>query len=187
MDVSPIVVQLLITAEDRRYQFHPGVDPLALCRALWHTLALQKCEGGSTIAMQLVRVITGRYERTLYRKILEIFLAVKLSCTIPKAQLRQALLGGGLLRLANEWCQASVQTIGCGPDKGQRRLVDRSRTAPLSLVIAMQCRPLIKICFAEPRQPSKKRITQINVPIRYILLTLLFSIRGKWVQPQREI
>jgi penicillin-binding protein 1A len=78
---------LLILGEDRRFEYHPGVDPIALCRAAWKTYVCGCREGGSTIAMQLVRTVTGRYEKTLARKILEVQLALRLSKFVPKKEI----------------------------------------------------------------------------------------------------
>ena len=79
--------RFLILAEDRRLGRHPGVDMLALCRAAWKVYFCRSRQGGSTIAMQMVRTLTGRYERTLWRKILEICLAVLVSRHVPAARL----------------------------------------------------------------------------------------------------
>jgi len=79
--------QLLIAGEDRRFYQHHGVDPVALCRAIWKTAFCARRQGGSTIAMQLVRTVTGRYERTWRRKILEIVLAARLTRHIGRARL----------------------------------------------------------------------------------------------------
>ena len=69
--------QLLVAGEDHRFHHHPGVDPIALCRALWKTVFCGSRQGGSTIAMQFVRTVTGRYDRTWRRKLLEMTLAVR--------------------------------------------------------------------------------------------------------------
>ena len=68
--------ELLVAGEDHRIAFHPGVDPLALCRAAWRTYGRGRVEGGSTVAMQLVRVLTGRFENSWRRKVREMALAV---------------------------------------------------------------------------------------------------------------
>ena len=67
---------LLVAGEDHRIAFHPGVDPFALCRAAWRTYGCGRMEGGSTVAMQLVRVLTGRFENSWRRKMREMELAV---------------------------------------------------------------------------------------------------------------
>ena len=79
--------QFLIVGEDHRFYRHPGVDPVALCRAAWKTFFCGSRQGASTIAMQLVRTITGRCEKTLGRKLTEIFLAVRLSQHVSKERL----------------------------------------------------------------------------------------------------
>ena len=68
--------ELLVAGEDHRIALHPGVDPLALCRAAWRTYGLGRVEGGSTVAMQLVRVLAGRFENSWRRKMREMALAV---------------------------------------------------------------------------------------------------------------
>ena len=80
---SPRMCAFLVLAEDRRFPHHPGFDPQALCRAAWRTMFGGPRQGGSTIAMQLVRTIEGRREPTLRRKAMEIALAVRLSRYVP--------------------------------------------------------------------------------------------------------
>lgn len=79
--------RLLVLGEDHRFVSHPGVDPLALCRAAWRTYGRGRREGGSTIAMQFVRVLTGRFERNWRRKIDEMVLAVHVTRHVPKVEL----------------------------------------------------------------------------------------------------
>lgn len=83
---SELMEQLLIAGEDSRFHYHPGVDVLALCRASWRTFCGSR-QGGSTVAMQLVRTITGRYERTWQRKAFEIALALLLTRRFGKLRL----------------------------------------------------------------------------------------------------
>src|SRR5690242_20336233 len=77
----PLVLlqELLVSGEDHRHGRHHGFDLIAIARAVWRRIARGKYEGASTIEQQLVRVITGRYERTLRRKVREIGLAMLLS------------------------------------------------------------------------------------------------------------
>lgn len=81
--LPPLLYGLLIAAEDHRFASHSGVDIQALIRAVWRTSFCNRREGGSTIAMQLVRVITGRYELSINRKLFEILLALKVSRAFP--------------------------------------------------------------------------------------------------------
>jgi penicillin-binding protein 1C len=83
-DVSPILLDLLIAAEDRRFYQHPGIDPLALGRAAGQWLrAGRVVSGGSTITMQAARLLEPR-PRGLRAKAIEIFRAFQLEARFSK-------------------------------------------------------------------------------------------------------
>jgi membrane carboxypeptidase/penicillin-binding protein PbpC len=75
---------MLVVGEDHRYHCHLGFDVVALIRAIWRTYFCGDRQGGSTIAMQAVRTVTGRYDRSISRKIREIILACKLTIYAPR-------------------------------------------------------------------------------------------------------
>lgn len=81
-------VSCLTTYEDKRFFYHPGLDPIALIRAVRSNLRSSKIvSGGSTLTMQLARLARGNQERTLYEKTIEAVWAVFLETTHSKAQL----------------------------------------------------------------------------------------------------
>jgi len=86
------LVQAVLTFEDRRFWSHPGVDPVALVRAagqaIWHGRVVS---GGSTITMQLARLIEPR-RRTLWAKSVEMFRALQLELRYSKEALLVAYL-----------------------------------------------------------------------------------------------
>ena len=71
------VVQATLALEDRRFWSHPGVDPLAVLRAVSEHLAGRRGSGASTIAMQVARMQHPR-PRTLWTKAVEAGTAVAL-------------------------------------------------------------------------------------------------------------
>ncbi len=77
----------LIQFEDRQFHWHPGVNPVALGRALVQNLkAGHVVSGGSTLTMQVIRLSRGR-ERTLWQKIVEAVLATRLELRCSKRQI----------------------------------------------------------------------------------------------------
>jgi len=67
-DIDPLYRRMLIAAEDRRFEAHPGVDPLAVLRAAGQWLAHgHVVSGASTLTMQAVRLLERR-PRTLAAK-----------------------------------------------------------------------------------------------------------------------
>jgi penicillin-binding protein 1C len=76
--VSPVLTDLLVAVEDRRFWYHPGVDPVALVRATMQFIrAGHVVSGGSTLAMQAAKLLEPR-PRTLRSKLIEIARAVQL-------------------------------------------------------------------------------------------------------------
>jgi membrane carboxypeptidase/penicillin-binding protein PbpC len=93
--------RLVITLEDRRFFRHSGVDLKGVAREFSRILILRKPRGASTIDMQFVRTATGRYERSVRRKLREILLSCLMQFRYPKivilrSYLQIAYFGTGL-------------------------------------------------------------------------------------------
>jgi len=72
-------VTCLINYEDRYFRWHPGVNPVAVMKALADNIrAGETVRGGSTITMQVARISRGNRQRTYRRKFIEILSALKL-------------------------------------------------------------------------------------------------------------
>lgn len=75
----------ITTFEDKRFYYHPGVDPIAMCRAIWQNSRNRKTvSGGSTVTMQVVRLYKQHSKRSLWNKLTEIIAAVRLECGYKK-------------------------------------------------------------------------------------------------------
>ncbi|MGA2287419.1 MAG: penicillin-binding protein 1C [Bradyrhizobium sp.] len=87
-DVDPGYLKLLLAYEDRRFRSHAGVDPLALARAALQFITHGHIvSGGSTITMQLARLIEPRRERSLQAKLRQIVRALELERQLSKDQI----------------------------------------------------------------------------------------------------
>jgi penicillin-binding protein 1C len=86
-EVPERFVQAITCFEDRRFFLHPGVDPLALSRALVQNLrAGRVVSGGSTLTMQVVRLSRRGRPRTYLEKAVEAVLALRLSLSLSKRE-----------------------------------------------------------------------------------------------------
>jgi len=84
-DVDPRYVAMLVAYEDGRFYDHRGVDPRALIRAGAQWLARgHVVSGGSTLTMQVARLIEPRPERTLGAKIRQIARALEIERAVGK-------------------------------------------------------------------------------------------------------
>ena len=100
-DIPDIVIKAFISAEDRNFYKHSGIDPGAILRALITNIKAGRIvQGGSTITQQLAKNLFLTRERTLRRKIKEALLAIKIEKTFSKDKilelyLNQIYLGQG--------------------------------------------------------------------------------------------
>jgi penicillin-binding protein 1C len=84
-DVDPLFLKLLFTYEDKRFREHHGVDPLSLGRATIQFVSRgQIISGGSTISMQVARLLEPRERRSLGAKLRQIVRALELEHTLGK-------------------------------------------------------------------------------------------------------
>ena len=69
----------VVTFEDKRFWQHPGVDPLAIARAIrLNASSGEVRSGASTLTMQVIRLSRGNQPRTVREKLLEMALALRL-------------------------------------------------------------------------------------------------------------
>jgi len=91
-DIDPAYLRALFALEDKRFAWHPGVDPLAVARAVFSNVTKgRRVSGASTLTMQLVRVLEPR-PRTLLSKLIESFRAVQLELRLSKEDILAAYL-----------------------------------------------------------------------------------------------
>lgn len=117
--VDPNFIAMLLAYEDKRFYSHTGVDPLAMLRAvrqaLWNGRAVS---GGSTLTMQLARLLEDGTTGAWAGKLRQIRLALALERRLSKQQiltlyLTHAPYGGNLEGIRS----ASYAWFGKGPKR----------------------------------------------------------------------
>jgi penicillin-binding protein 1A len=82
-----------VAIEDRRFYHHFGVDPVGLTRAaIANVLGRHVSQGGSTITQQLAKNLFLTQERTLWRKMQELVLALWLERKLGKTEILELYL-----------------------------------------------------------------------------------------------
>ena len=100
--VDPRYIAMLIAYEDRRFYSHNGVDPVALVRGVGLAVRYGRIvSGGSTLTMQVARLLQGEHERTGMGKLRQSIRALQLEQRLSKAEilrfyLRMAPFGGNI-------------------------------------------------------------------------------------------
>ena len=91
-EISPQLVEALLLHEDQHFYLHPGVNPASLIRAAFSTYTGGARVGGSTITMQLARLIYDLNTRSIGGKVEQIARAVQLELCYSKDELLEAHL-----------------------------------------------------------------------------------------------
>ena len=118
-DVDPGYLKLLFAYEDKRFYAHHGIDPLALGRAALQLSTRGRIvSGGSTITMQLARLMEPRRERSLSAKLRQMVRAVEIERQLTKDQILNLYLalapyGGNLEGIRS----ASIAYFGKEPKR----------------------------------------------------------------------
>ena len=99
--VSAHLQNAFVAVEDHRFFLHPGVDPIALGRAVVRNVSSKSVQGGSTITQQLARTLFLSNRRSYGRKAREAGIAMLIDLQLPKQQilelyLNRIFLGAGI-------------------------------------------------------------------------------------------
>ncbi|HUJ37311.1 MAG TPA: penicillin-binding protein 1C [Hyphomicrobium sp.] len=101
-EVDQRYLAMLMAFEDKRFYRHGGVDARSLARAAWQLARHRRIiSGGSTLTMQVARLIEGKHERTGGAKLRQIMGALQLERHLTKKEilslyLRLAPFGGNI-------------------------------------------------------------------------------------------
>src|SRR5256884_2681508 len=87
-NVDPRFLELLLAYEDKRFSAHHGVDPLAIGRA-WAQLITHGriVSGGSTITMQVARLLEPRAARSFKAKLRQMVRAIEIERALSKDEI----------------------------------------------------------------------------------------------------
>ncbi|WP_294146400.1 penicillin-binding protein 1A [uncultured Selenomonas sp.] len=100
-----------VAVEDNRFYDHMGVDPRGIARAIYANLRGRTVtEGGSTITQQLAKNAYLTQDRTLKRKIQEVFLALQLERQYTKQEILELYLNQIYFGQGAYGVQAAAQT-----------------------------------------------------------------------------
>jgi penicillin-binding protein 1C len=169
-DVDPDYIEMLIAYEDRRFRTHPGIDPAALVRAAVQLVLNggRIISGGSTITMQLARLIEPRSERSVTAKLRQMARALQIERRMSKDEILSLYLtlapyGGNLEGVR----AASLAWFGREPKK-----LTLSQSA---LLVAL------------PQSPESRRPDRHQVQARLARNRVLARMSSAGLIPESEI
>jgi len=100
-DIPPVMIDAMVSIEDKRFRSHIGVDPIGIARSFFvRAFKGHFTQGGSTLTQQLARNVFLTNSKTFDRKFKEAILALAMERkygkdAILEAYLNKAYFGGG--------------------------------------------------------------------------------------------
>ncbi|MBN2854764.1 MAG: penicillin-binding protein 1C [Halothiobacillaceae bacterium] len=92
-DMSPQFIQAILLHEDRYFYWAPGFNPISLVRGAFKTYVLRRHpQGGSTLTMQLARLLWQMDTKTPWGKAAQVGRAIQLELTYSKQEILTAYL-----------------------------------------------------------------------------------------------
>ena len=94
-DIPKLVVNAVLSAEDKRFFEHSGFDPFGIVRAFWVDIKeRRRAQGASTLSMQVARTLWLSNKRTVDRKLAEILITLHIEQKLTKEQIFEYYANG---------------------------------------------------------------------------------------------
>ncbi|MGP7735583.1 penicillin-binding protein 1A [Oceanimonas smirnovii] len=147
---QPLIDAFLAT-EDARFYEHPGIDPVGIVRAAMVWLSTgEKRQGASTITQQVARNFFLTREKTIVRKVKEIFLALHIEKQLSKNEILELYLNKIPLGHRSHGVGAAAQ-VYYGKDLADLTL------AEMAMIAGLPKAPSILNPISHPHRAEERR------------------------------
>ncbi len=159
-DVPPFLINALLATEDRRFFKHHGIDPRGILRAfLTNMKAMKIKQGASTLTQQLVKNLFLTHERTYWRKLNELVMALLLETRYDKKQILEAYLNEVFLGQDNK---RAIHGFGLAAEYYFSAPLSELRSDQLALLVGMVKGP----SYFEPRRHPVRAVKRRNIVLK---------------------
>ncbi len=158
-EVPKHLVQALIANEDRAFYSHHGFDLRGIARAAFSFVRGSGLQGGSTLTQQLVKNFFLTPERTLSRKVTELFMAVLLELHYDKEEILETYLNEIYLGQDRD---RAIHGVGLASLYYFGKTVEHLTLAESALLVGMVKGPAVYDPYRHPQRALERR----NVVLR---------------------
>jgi len=156
-EVPPLLIEALITVEDRDFYTHYGVSPRSIARAMLANIkAGATVQGGSTLTQQLVKNFFLTNERSLWRKANEAIMALLVEWHYEKNEILEAYLNEIYL---GQDGQRAIHGFGLASQFYFETPLSEIREDQIALLVAMVKGP----SYYSPRRRPERALTRRNL------------------------
>lgn len=170
--------KFVILLEDKRYLTHWGFDTRSILREVYKLITTSRSGGASTIEMQLFRTVSNRYERTLGRKLRELFATVVMHRKFSKLQMLRAYLKIAYMGTGLRGVQQAAASCYPELETSHPEFFNFEPQIDFDLLSDLQCAEIASLLvYPKPRLPSANWQTKVARRANYGLT--LYAAREK--------
>lgn len=145
----------VVSIEDERFYEHKGVDYISLVRSLVHNIFTDTTQGGSTIEMQLSKNLLTNDDKTIKRKIRDIYNAISIDKHMTKDEILSSYLN-------NIYLGRSSYGVGKGAKEYFGKNVSDLSLAESAMLAGITNNPGIYSEFSEAKRRQKIILYKMN-------------------------
>ncbi|MCC2640367.1 MAG: putative Penicillin-binding protein [Nitrospira sp.] len=154
-DIPARFIEMLLAIEDRRFFSHPGIDPVAVARAVWANMVRGTViQGGSTITQQLAKNLFYSPQRTVWRKLKESIAALVLEAKYRKKAILESYVNEIYLGQVGS---ISIYGVGEAAQRYFAKRVDALNLEETALLVGMIKGPNTYSPIRNPAQAGQRR------------------------------
>ena len=151
-DLPPHTILAFLAAEDSQFFKHSGISPKSIFRAIVvNILSGKMAQGGSTITQQLVRNLFLTRDKTIKRKIKEIYLAMEIEKRLSKKKILE-------LYLSTIYLGNSSYGLKSAANNFFRKDITKLSLAESSLLAALPKAPSLYSPLTNPKEARARQL-----------------------------
>jgi penicillin-binding protein 1B len=180
-EVPPLLPAALKAVEDRKFDTHHGIDPMAMLRAAWvNARAGQIEQGGSTLTQQLVRSYFLSTRQTFSRKVREAIMAMALDAHFTKTDLMNAYINEIFLGQDGD---RAIHGFGLASQFYFGKPLAELDLAEVSLLVAIVRGP----SYYDPRRHPDRALLRRNLVLKVLADQGVVSAKDAGAATQRPL
>lgn len=145
----------IVSIEDERFYDHNGVDYISLLRSVLHNIFTDTTQGGSTIEMQLSKNLLTNDDKTIKRKLRDMYNAISMDKYMSKDKILDAYLN-------NIYLGRSSYGVSKGSKKYFGKNVSELNLAECAMLAGITNNPGIYSEFTEAKKRQKIILYKMN-------------------------
>ena len=179
--VPAVLLEALFIMEDRNFQYHYGIDPRGIMRAIWSNLRHGRAvQGASTLTQQLVKNLFLNPQKNLTRKMVEAVMAIMMELRFSKATILELYLNEVFLGQSGN---RAIHGFALASEYYFARPVNQLKVDEAAMLVGMIAAP----SFYNPRKHPERALKRRNLVLDILVRAGSISVQSAELLSQKPL